>query len=76
MPRSLFNVGVDIVGKLPKGKGQASYCIVAVGYMTKWVEARTVQHITKDATIKFVKECIIFRYGIPKKIMSDNGSSF
>ncbi|XP_074372224.1 uncharacterized protein LOC141712950 [Apium graveolens] len=63
-------------GKLPKGKGQASYCIITVDYMTKWVEARAVKHIIEDATIKFVKECIIFRYGFPKINVSDNGSQF
>lgn len=68
--------GIDIVGKLLKGKGQAVYCVVAVDYMTKWVEARPLSHITEDAVVKFVKEYVIYRFGIPKVMVSDNGTQF
>ncbi|XP_017228331.1 uncharacterized protein LOC108203718 [Daucus carota subsp. sativus] len=56
---------VDIVGILPTSTCQAKYCIVAIDYMTKWVEARPLSAITEQAAKKFFLEQIILRFGIP-----------
>lgn len=50
--------GIDIVGKHPKGKGQAIYYVVVIDYMTKWVETRPLSHINEDVVVKFVREYI------------------
>ncbi|XP_074363952.1 uncharacterized protein LOC141704643 [Apium graveolens] len=40
---------VDIVGILPKSTRQAKYCIIALDYMTKWVEARPLCHYRRSS---------------------------
>ncbi|XP_074347263.1 uncharacterized protein LOC141686105 [Apium graveolens] len=47
---------VDIVGILPTSTKQAKYCIIAIDYMTKWVEARPLSSITEEAAKKFFLE--------------------
>ncbi|XP_063941458.1 uncharacterized protein LOC135149627 [Daucus carota subsp. sativus] len=67
---------IDIVGILPTSTRQAKYCIVAIDYMTKWVEARPLSAITEQAANKFFLEQIIVRFGIPMVCVSDNGTQF
>lgn len=68
--------GVDILGPLPKAKGQVSFVIVAIDYMTKWVEAKPLRLITEQECLKFIKESVVFRFRIPKVVISDNGRQF
>ncbi|KAK0601486.1 hypothetical protein LWI29_024751 [Acer saccharum] len=56
--------------------GGAKHAIVAVDYFTKWVEAEPLVHITEANTISFVKKNILYRFGIPNTIITDNGTQF
>ncbi|VFQ79654.1 unnamed protein product [Cuscuta campestris] len=68
--------GIDIVGALPKGAGQARWIVVAIDYFTKWVEAEPLAGITGRQMIDFVGTNILCRFGVPKQIISDNGTQF
>ena len=68
--------GIDLVGSLPTGKGGVKYAIVAVDYYTKWVEAEPMNTITSRKALDFVINNIVCRYGLPYKIVSDNGKQF
>ena len=68
--------GIDLIGSLPTGKGGVKYAIVAVDYFTKWVEAEPLAAITSKKALDFVVKSIICRYGLPRKIVSDNGLQF
>ena len=48
---------------------------VAIDKFTKWVEVIPVPRQAMQAAIKFI-EGIIFRYGVPNRIIFDNGSQF
>lgn len=54
----------------------AQYIIVAIDYLTTWVEAKSM--IKNDAynTKKFLYEYIFTRYGLPIEIVSDQGVHF
>lgn len=67
---------VDIVGILPTSTKQAKHCIVAINYMTKWVEARPLATNTEEEAKKFMLEQVILRFRIPKVCVSDNGTQF
>ena len=68
--------GIDIVGPLPRGKGQVKFLLVAIDYFTKWVEAEALSTITEAKIQSFVWKNIICRFGIPQIIILDNGQQF
>ena len=52
------------------------YILLAVDYVSKWVEA--IPTITNDSkvVVKFLKKNIFTRFGTPRAIISDEGSHF
>ncbi|KAK1617349.1 hypothetical protein QYE76_022866 [Lolium multiflorum] len=49
--------------------------LVAVDKFTKWIEAKPINSPDGASAIKFVKS-IVFRFGVPHSIVTDNGSNF
>ena len=45
-------------------------------YFTKWAEAEPLASITAKKSLYFVIKNIDCRYGLPRKIVSDNGTQF
>ena len=68
--------GIDIMGPFLLGKKQLKFLIVAIDYFTKWVEAELVMTITEAKVTRFVWKNIIYRFGDPHVIISDNGKQF
>ena len=75
-PWSFAVWGIDIIRALPAGKGGVKYAVVAVDYFTKWAEAEPMTTITFKKMQSFIWRFIIYRYGIPQKLVSDNGKQF
>src|SRR3984957_484612 len=71
-----YQIGIDIVGPLPKTRRNNKYIVVAVDYFTKWPEARAIAEASAKEVSNFILEDIICRHGCPKKILSDRGSHF
>lgn len=65
-----------MIGELPMGRGGAKYVIVAVYYFIKWVEVEPLFTITSAKVVSFVTKNLICRYGVPYKIIIDNGTQF
>ncbi|GJQ92871.1 reverse transcriptase domain-containing protein [Tanacetum coccineum] len=71
----IFNVwGIDFMGPFPSSRGR-KYILVAVDYLSKWVEAKALP--TNDARVvcKFLKS-LFARFGTPRAIISDRGTHF
>ncbi|KAL0313456.1 UNVERIFIED_CONTAM: Gag-Pol polyprotein [Sesamum radiatum] len=66
--------GIDIVGPFPPAIAQKKFIIVAVEYFTKWVEAEAVAKISEMEVINFIWKNIVCRFGIPRVLISDNGT--
>jgi len=67
---------IDLMGPFnPLSYGNA-YIIVAVGYVSKWVEAIAAPTNDHKVVLKMFKSIIFPRYGIPKVVISDGGSYF
>jgi hypothetical protein len=49
--------------------------LVAVNKFTKWVEAAPVRTRDSTAAINFINS-IVFRFGLPHSIITDNGTNF
>ena len=76
--RAFAKWGIDFVGPIkPPAKGsRAQYIIVAIYYLTKWVEAKATPKNDACTTAKFLFENIFTRYGLPLEIVSDQGVHF
>nr|GEX61269.1 reverse transcriptase domain-containing protein [Tanacetum cinerariifolium] len=71
----IFDVwGIDFMGPFPSSRGN-KYILVAVDYLSKWVEVKVLP--TNDARVvcKFLKS-LFARLGIPRAIISDRGTHF
>src|ERR1043165_8884405 len=68
--------GLDMVGPLKKSsKGGRTHLLVAVDKFTKWIEAVPITGSIALTTVNFIKS-IIFRFGVPHNIITDNGTNF
>ncbi|GJS66022.1 reverse transcriptase domain-containing protein [Tanacetum coccineum] len=73
-PWPFYQWGMDILGPLTPARGGAKFVIVAIDYFTKLVEAKPLVKITGKEIIFFVMDNIIWRYGLPRVIVTDNGA--
>ena len=49
---------------------------MATDYFTKWVETIPLKNVASKEMIEFVKKHIIYRFGIPQTITTDQGTMF
>ncbi|XP_062088902.1 uncharacterized protein LOC133795468 [Humulus lupulus] len=75
-PWPFMKWGMDIVGKLPMAPGQKVYLLMVTDYFTKWVEGESFSCIKDKEVINFIWKNVICRFGVPKEIVTDNGSQF
>ncbi|GJY11693.1 reverse transcriptase domain-containing protein, partial [Tanacetum coccineum] len=71
----IFDIwGIDFIGPFLSSRGN-NYILVAVDYLSKWVEAKALP--TNDARVvcEFLKS-IFSRFGAPCAIISDRGTHF
>nr|GEW80332.1 reverse transcriptase domain-containing protein [Tanacetum cinerariifolium] len=71
----IFDVwGVDFIGSFPSSRGN-KYILMAIDYLSKWVEAKALP--TNDARVvcKFLKS-LFSRFGTPRAIISDRYTHF
>ncbi|XP_043807330.1 uncharacterized protein LOC122721973 [Manihot esculenta] len=68
--------GIDILGPFPKTTGQKKFIIVAVEYFSKWPETKAVPTIISRKMIDFIWGNIIYRFWIPRVLISDNAKQF
>ncbi|KAK8670109.1 hypothetical protein V6N13_104870 [Hibiscus sabdariffa] len=72
----LFDVwGIDFMGPFPSSFGNL-YILLAVDYVSKWVEASATTHNDAKTVLKFIKKNIFTRFGTPRVIISDEGRHF
>ncbi|KAG8501253.1 hypothetical protein CXB51_003409 [Gossypium anomalum] len=65
--------GMDFIGPIsPKASNGHRFIFVVIDYFTKWVEAASYANVTKSAISQFLKKEMVFRYGMPERIISDN----
>jgi transposase InsO family protein len=68
--------GLDMIGPInPKASNGHRFILVAIDYFTKWVEAASYSSVTQNVVTRFIKNNIICRYGLPGRIITDNGSN-
>ncbi|KAM6553959.1 hypothetical protein CsatB_014721 [Cannabis sativa] len=72
----LFDVwGIDFMGPFPSSYNNA-YILLAVDYVSKWVEAAATHLNDGKTVLNFLQKNIFTRFGTPRAIISDEGSHF
>ena len=72
----LFDVwGIDFMGPFPSSFGNL-YILLAVDYVSKWVEAAACPKKDANTVVGFLQRNILSRFGAPRTIISDGGSHF
>jgi hypothetical protein len=69
--------GLDFIGEIHPGsfKGH-QFILVAIDYFTKWTEAVPLRNMMHRKVIIFVQEHIIYRFGVPQTLTTDQEPSF
>lgn len=72
----IFDVwGIDFIGPFPSSCLKM-YILVAVDYVSKWVEAIATQTNDAQVVVAFLKKNIFSRFGVPRALISDEGTHF
>ncbi|GJZ80912.1 reverse transcriptase domain-containing protein [Tanacetum coccineum] len=66
--------GIDFMGPFPSSRGN-QYILVAVDYVSKWVEAKALPTNDARVVVKFLKQ-LFSRFGTPQAIISGRGTHF
>ncbi|GJX02767.1 reverse transcriptase domain-containing protein [Tanacetum coccineum] len=81
MPQNVIQVceifdiwGIDFMGPFPSSRGN-KYILVAIDYLSKWVEAKALPANDARVVVKFLKS-LFSRFGAPRAIISDRGTHF
>ncbi|KAM2835107.1 hypothetical protein PS2_032070 [Malus domestica] len=67
--------GIDFMGPFPSSYGFI-YILLIVDYVSKWVEAKATQTNGSKMVADFIKTNIFSRFGMPRVLISDEGSHF
>ncbi|KAK4406574.1 hypothetical protein Sango_0663900 [Sesamum angolense] len=68
--------GLDVVRCLTKSSGGYLYTLAATDYFSKWAKAVPLKEVKKENVANFICTHIIYRYGVPRNIITDNGKPF
>ncbi|XP_060190554.1 uncharacterized protein LOC132619773 [Lycium barbarum] len=68
--------GMDVIGPIePSASNGYRFILVAIDYFTKWVEATSHKSVTTKVVANFVKNNLIWRFGVPESIITNNGAN-
>nr|GEX06282.1 reverse transcriptase domain-containing protein [Tanacetum cinerariifolium] len=71
----IFDVwGIEFMGPFPSSKGN-KYILIAVDYLSKWVEVKAPPINDARVVVKFLK-ALFSQFGIPRAIINDRGTHF
>ncbi|GJT08075.1 reverse transcriptase domain-containing protein [Tanacetum coccineum] len=71
----IFDVwGINFMGPFPSSRGN-KYILVAVDYLSKWVEEKALPTNDARVVVKILKS-LFARFGTPRAIISDRGTHF
>jgi hypothetical protein len=69
--------GMDVVGPIhhPSSKGHR-FILAATNYFSKWSKVVALKEVKAENVEYFIRNNLIYHFGVPSRIISDNRSSF
>ena len=74
--RPFHTIGIDHIGPFKLTTNKNTHAVVAIDYLSKWVEAEPVPGTSTDHVLTFLRKNIINRHGVPRRLISDQGPAF
>ena len=68
--------GLGLIGPINPPSNGYIWILAAIEYFTKWIEAIPLKKAIGAAVANFIQEYIITRFGIPRRLINDNGILF
>ena len=75
-PWPFHTLGLDLIAPINPPSNGCIWILITTEYFTKWVEAIPLKKATRAAVANFIREHIVCRFGIPHRIINDNGTPF
>lgn len=69
-------IAIDLFGPLPTGPSGEKWILIAEDTASRWVELFPLRNATAEACGWTLLHEIFFRFGLPRRIISDNGTQF
>lgn len=77
VPAQRFEViAVDLFGPLPKGPQNERWILIVEDIASKWVELFALTEATAENCSKTLVSEVFMRFGLPRRMISDNGVQF
>ncbi|GJS23948.1 reverse transcriptase domain-containing protein [Tanacetum coccineum] len=73
-PWPFYQWGLDTLRPLLEGPGKLKFIVVGIDYFTKWIEVKPLAKTTGREVKNFVWQNIVCRFGLPRVIVTDNGT--
>lgn len=70
------NLAIDLFGPLPEGPNQEKWIVIVEDTASKWVELFALKQADAKSCAQTLIEEIFLRNGIPRRVISDNGTQF
>lgn len=67
---------LDFLGPIKPPSNGKKYILAYIDYVTKWVEAKAVARAIEDTVVTFLFEEIFVKFGVPRQIVTDQGTQF
>ena len=67
---------LDFVGPISPMSHKMKYILVCTDYVFKWVEAKALFRAIEKSMVEFIYEEIFTQFGVPREIVTDQGSQF
>jgi len=68
--------GTNIICPFTPRKGQVKFLLVEIDYFSKWIELEPLATIMTQHVQHFMWKNIVYRYGVPHTIITDNRWQF
>jgi hypothetical protein len=65
---------LDFVGPISPMSCKTNYVLVCTDYVTKWVEEKSLFRDSKKSVVEFIYEDIFTCFGVPREIVTDQGT--
>lgn len=69
-------LAIDLFGPLPEGDQGERWILLVEDTATRWTELYALKDATADACARILMEEYFMRFGLPRRVISDNGVQF